>query len=277
MKNLICLKFNSVGEMSQHLSDAKVQPYFAEAERFKSGSFEEGSSFSKTKSFDEANDLLLYGDKELAKKIEDAGVGNVRLKLKSQTNRRQVYSSVVGFAPNVPNFIAGTPNSMINIRQVKTKQRVITVAYNTSVSCFVTPDEIVRAAAKFVSAVMLIEASGVRVNVFSVEVFRDRKNRHRCCFMTRIKDSGQKIDTLRMSYPIAHPSMLRRHWFRLLETTPGIPESYVRGYGRPIKEEKECMKVMNDAGIHNINRCLSYYDVESLSVEQIVNKLTEER
>lgn len=65
----------------------------------------ENGTFYKTRTYEEANNLLLHGDKKLAKEIEDAGVAKTRLKLKTQQTRRQLFSTVVGVAPNVPTII----------------------------------------------------------------------------------------------------------------------------------------------------------------------------
>ena len=83
------------------------------------------------------------------------------------------------------------------------------------------------------------------------------------------------IDTLKMSYPLAHPSMLRRQWFRLLETTPGVPSAFVCGYGRVVNDEAEAQKALRAAGIANIDRVLSYDNICNKTAEEIAKELTE--
>lgn len=78
---------------------------------------------AKTKTYDEADNLLLYGDKKTAKAIEQNGVADVRANISREMQRRQVFSSVVGFAPNVPAYLAGAPNSMINQRITTQRKR----------------------------------------------------------------------------------------------------------------------------------------------------------
>lgn len=272
---VICKKFNSTGELSKYLSDKKVTDTFKYAAE--SGSYSTENSYKKwalTSTYDEADNLLLYGDKELQKKIEEAGVKDMRTKLEHYANRRKVFSSVVGFAANVPAYLSGTPNSMINVRQVRTKQKVLTFMYNTSVRASTSAERIVRATAQLVSAVLLVEASGVRVNVYAGEAFKE-DGAPSVCWLCRVKDSGQKLDTLKMSYPLAHPSMLRRHWFRLLETTEGVPASYTCGYGRVIDSEQEAMRVLKAANINNIQRVLCFSDIEGCTAEEIAKMLVE--
>ena len=273
--NVICKKFNSTGELSKYLEGQQVTNTFKSVAD--GGSYSTSSSYARwalTDSYDEADNLLLYGDRELQKKIEDAGVKEMRTKLEHYANRRKVFSSVVGFAANVPAYLSGTPNSMINVRQVRTKQKVLTFMYNTSVSASVSAERIVRATAQLVSAVLLVEASGVRVNVYAGEAFKER-GEPSVCWLCRVKDSGQKLDTLKMSYPLAHPSMLRRHWFRLLETTEGVPERYTDGYGRVIDTEAEAQRVLKAANINNIQRVLCFSDIEDHTAEEIEKMLVE--
>ena len=273
--NLLVKKFNSTGELSKYLEGQQVTKIFKSVAD--GGSYSTSSFYSRwalTNTYEEADRLLLYGDRELQKKIEDAGVKEMRTKLEHYANRRKVFSSVVGFAANVPAYLSGTPNSMINVRQVRTKQKVLTFMYNTSVSASVSAERIVRATAQLVSAVLLVEASGVRVNVYAGEAFKE-DGEPSVCWLCRVKDSGQKLDTLKMAYPLAHPSMLRRHWFRLLETTEGISEKYTCGYGVPVDEEERAQKILHEANIHNMQRVLCFSDIEGRTAEEIAKMLVE--
>ena len=270
---VIFKKFSGTGELSRYLADAVIQPAFKHDAD--DGSYSETASYEKwsgTATYKEADDLLLYGCKSLQKKIEDAGVAKMRAKLNSFTARRKVFSTVVGFAPNVPAFLAGTPNSMINLRQVKVRQRVLNFMYNTTVSWTVSAEDIVKAAANVVSAIMIIEAGGVRVNLWAGEAFK-QDDCPDILWMVKVKDSGQRMDTMKMAYPIAHPSMLRRHWFRLLETTEGVPSDYTRGYGTVIKTEERCKETLDNAGMKNIQRVLCFSEVQDKTPQEIAKML----
>ena len=225
--------FNSITELNKHLSESKTQPNFKGCESSQSEEGENGT-FYKTKNFEEANNLLLHGDKELAKEIEDAGVAKTRLKLKTQQTRRQLFSSVVGVAPNVPNALAGVPTSMISVKEIRCKTKVVNIFYNLSVSGGVSADEIIYKSSKFISACMLLEAQGIRLNIHVGDVAN--KNDAYTIFSTRIKSASQPFDVLKMAYPMAHPSMLRRHYFRATEVTKGVNKSFVYGYGRVVSD-----------------------------------------
>ena len=274
-KKVITKKFNGTGELSRYLAQAVVTKTFAyDAKR---GSYNTDSDFqrwAKTATYEEADNMLLYGCKELQEKIERAGVAKTRAQLNQFTTRRKVYSSIVGFAANVPAYIAGTPNSMINVKTTKVRQKVLSFMYNTSVSASVSAERIIEATAKVVSAIMIIEASGVRVNLYAGEAFYEY-DAPDILWLCKVKEAGQRLDVLKMAYPIAHPSMLRRHWFRLLETTEGVPANYCGGYGKPIDSERRCLEVLKNAGVNNIQRALCYSEVYNKTPQEIAKMLLE--
>lgn len=277
MKEYIFKKYNTVGEFANTLQRSKIQKAFENRTKDGGSDGKNYGDFYGTDSFNDANNLLLFGDKDLQKRIEAAGVAKMREKIKYEWMRKQLYTSVVGFAPNVPAYIAGTPNSMINQRVIKTRQRVITIMYNSSVSGYVSAESIIKATAEMLSAVMLIEAGGVRVNLFVGALTKCRNTAQNFGWILRIKDSGQKLDTLKMAYPMAHPSMLRRHGFRALETAEGVVNEYAEnGYGYPVNEEKESMAFLKKCNINNVQRVLCYSSIIDKTAEQIVKMITEE-
>lgn len=276
MKDYIFRKYNTVGEFSNTLRNAKIQKYFEDNLKY-GGSTGDSVSFYGTKTYEEADNLLLYGDKNLQKKIEAAGVQKMRDKIRFNGLRKQLYTSVVGFAPNVPAYIAGTPNSMINQRTIKTRQRVITIMYNSSVHGGVSADSIITATSQMISAIMLIEASGVRVSLYCGELVRCRCTEQKFGWLLKVKDSGTKLDTLKMSYPLAHPSMLRRHGFRAVETASGVVREYAEnGYGYPITNENDSFDFLKKCHVNNIDKVLCYNSISGKTPEEIVKLITGE-
>ena len=234
--------FNSITELNKYLSKSEPQPNFKGCESSQREEKENGT-FCKTRTYEEANNLLLHGDKELAKKIEDAGVAQTRLKLKTQQTRRQLFSSVVGVAPNVPNALAGVPTSMISVKEIRCKTKVLNIFYNLSVSGGVGADEIIYKSSKFISACMLLEAQGIRLNIYAGDVANSGDAY--TIFSTRIKSASQPFDVLKMAYPLVHPSMLRRHYFKAMEVTKGVNKGFVCGYGRVISNTDLISKLLD--------------------------------
>lgn len=242
--NALCSIFSSITEFAGYLQDKEITPAYQPQK----ASIYNTKEFAGTSSYEEAHNLMMFGDKDLQKKIEEAGVNQTRMKLRKMQNRRVIYPSVVGFAPHVPNYIAGVPTSMINARTKKIRQKVINVFYDFGCAWTEKTETIIKAAAKFVSACMMIEAGGVRLNIYTGRTVMNSEGRKRQYNMLaiKIKESGQQFDTLKMVYPLIHPSMLRRHVCKYMEVTEGLDDFY-DGYGRCVINRKEADEVIKKA------------------------------
>lgn len=268
MSTQIFKKFDSIKSFNDYLNKGTVQPNFTGAEYSKTKELD--GSWYKTSDYKQATDLLLFGDKELQKKIEAAGVSDVRTNIYKNMTRKQMYSSVVGAAPNVPAYISGAPNSMIAIRQTKVRQKVVNVAYNCAVYGGTSVDSIINSCAKLISALMLIEAKGVRINLYAVDF--DTEPGEYVSFAIKIKSAGQHFDTLKMSYPMAHPSMNRRHKFRFTEITEGVSRYFRTGYGHPESDTEKTLKHFSEHGL-KLDACFCNETLTGRSVEEIVKSI----
>ena len=252
---------------AEYLENGTTQPFFKYYECSKT----DDSRFTGTNSFDEAHALMLYGDKKLQKKIEKAGVSDVRTNIRKYVAKRQVYSSVVGAMPNVPAYLAGAPNSMINVRKQKQKQTVVNVGYNSAVFGGVRADDIVSGGAKLVAALMILEAKGIKANVYCLDL--DTEGSQYVSYSIKIKSSGQKFDTLRMAYFLAHPSMNRRHKFRFQEITEGVSKDFTRGYGCPETNDKKIVEHFRNNCKLNLDAAFNYDSLSYMTTEQIIDRI----
>lgn len=256
-------RYESLKAFNEYLSVGTLQPAFSDCSHTNS------ERFTGTASYEEAEQKMMQGDSELQKRIEAAGVAQTRIKIQKQTARRQTYSSVVGAIPNVPAYISGAPNSMIAQRLVKTKKKVITINYSMTACGGTEKEEIIRASANIASAILLIEATGVRVNLYTSFCAESGKNL--IGLSLKIKSAALKLDTLRMSYPLAHSSFLRRQCFRWEEVTEGVPERYAGGYGCvPDSHEQEEFFKRNGM---KFDALLTFNDIRYMNVEEIVKTI----
>jgi hypothetical protein len=258
-------RYESLKAFNEYLNAGTTQPAFSECSRTN------GERFTGTASYEEAEQKMMEGDSNLQKKIEEAGVAKTRIKVQKQVRRRQTYSSVVGAVPNVPAYISGAPNSMIAQRLIKTKKKVLTIGYSMTAHGGVNKDDIIKASAKVVSSILNIEATGVRVNLYTL--FCAKKNSHAIGLSLKVKDASRKIDTLRMSYPLAHSSFLRRQCFRWEEVTENIPECYSVGYGQ-VPESKEQAEFFKRNGM-KLDKVLTFEEANNSNVEDIIKMMTE--
>lgn len=259
-------KFESIRNFYKYLDESKMQPGARDE------SFTGTRSFTGTKDYTQASDLLLFGDYDLQRKVESLGVKKLKANLNKYMNKRTFVSAVVGAAPNVPSYVSGSPNSMIAVRTHRVRQNVINVFYNCAVSCMVGADEITEAVTRLVCALIRLEASGTRVNLYCGTL--GESGGQRVSFAVKIKDSGQKFDTLKMVYPMAHPSFNRRHKFRFVEVTEGVKSTWYYGYGSSETDDSKT-KAFLDAHGCKVDAVFNYRTLERVSVDSIVDGLEE--
>jgi hypothetical protein len=262
-------RFESVGEFSRYLAEGKTKPEF-EPYKCATQITPYRTKFTGTESYEQADKLLLYGDRDLAEKLERAGVRQTRMKLQKQGAKRVIRASVVGFAPHVPNFIAGIPTAMLSIKEKRVPQRVVTIYYNCSVRYGISSDDIIKATANLMSAAMQIEANGTRVNMY-VSCICEVDGQYLCATV-KVKEAGQPFDTLKMTYPLVHTSMHRRHMFRLMEIQDGLRRGFADCYGMNPENTKKLAQVAKDGG-ERFDRLFSYHDIAGLTPEQIIKEI----
>lgn len=259
-------RFESITEFSDYMS--KHNTPTRGKEEISHGTSEARAKFTGTANYEEANNYLLYGCSSLANEIEDMGVRATRVKLQKQKNKNRMFTSIVGFAPHVPNYIAGVPNSMINQKTVKVPQKVVTIAYNTAIVWKEKAEDIKQAAANFLSSILMIEAGGVRVNV-DLYFTCSGKEGETICLCIKIKESSQAFDLLKMVYPMVHPSMLRRHIFRYMECNPKISKycSDRGGLMHPYTDWCERLARKHDC---KYDLMVGYYDIKRMNSDDVL-------
>lgn len=265
MKNIF-LKFDSVSEFHKYLHTK--QPTSAFSSIFSQHSQAGSETFTHTRNWEHAEELFTYGDKDTAKKLEECGLSQTRLETKCTANRRKVQANICGFAPHVPNYIAGVPASMLNVKEVRVKEKVINVIYNISANGGASAESLLETGVKMLSAIMKIEASGVRVNIYTADISVGH-NGQLVGWLCRIKNSAQHIDTLKMCYPLCNPSMLRRHSFRFTEVTDGVSSAFVGGYGGASQDISLMLKQfqMKDC------RCMSYSTAKGYTADRLAEMI----
>ena len=174
----------------------------------------------------------------------------LKTQLKAQTKMAPTMTSknvlsVQGYQPVVPNYLMGLPNSMITKKVVPVKQKVVTLSKCVAYSWKVSTDTIVKESVKALRLIQKLEASGYRINL-NVLLFVRARNGQGFCVKVRIKNSGEKLNISKLSFPLVHPSFLRRLYFRFVEVHPTIPECMNVGYGTPLSPT-EISSIMNDS------------------------------
>ena len=199
---------------------------------------ENGKDFTGTESWAEAMNLFNNGWTDKVEEIKKDMVQfekAVERDVSYQKNRPQ--TSIVGFAPHVPNAILGLPNSMIHTERTQMKAKVVRLVYNMCVNCGWSEKDIMKAGLTVLKIAYSMELKGYRVRI-DANPFLARSGKEETCALVCIKDWRQPIDIKKIAFPLAHPSMFRRLGFRWLETVPELTDrSYISGYGRSLESD----------------------------------------
>ena len=274
METIFTKVFSNLEGFRRYLDNAKFNELFKDENDRSSRTGR--AYFTGTADYDTADGLLRDGDTENAKKLTAASGAGLKSANGDGQRARRV-SAVCGGAANVPAVLMGLPKSMIMQKKFVYKDsKVLNLVYSVSIGANIDADEINRVSVNLVNAIMGIEKSGYRVNLY-VCVCAERKYTRRgseyCNMFVRIKDSGQYMDVKKMAYPLVNPSMLRRHYFRFVETAENIKDSsWVHTYGTPIKDVLKIQEFAKNAGI-NAKKAVTFYDVREKSAPDIMRLL----
>lgn len=169
-----------------------------------------------TRTWQEAEQLLDRGCPEIAEKITRYVCRSQAIERRSALCRQQA-----GFAPAVASWLCGDPQSMYGYKPTARKARVIDVYMTVDFGYTVAPAEIIRAQSRSLSLIRSLEQAGLAVNLWAVSAMRSEpRSKNILLHCLRLKSSTERLNILRLSYPLCHPSFLRRHIFAAIEHTP---------------------------------------------------------
>lgn len=203
-----------------------------------------------TKSYEEAISLYTNGWTEKADEIRREFVKFERVSQRTVSyEKTRPTTSVVGFAPHVPNAILGLPNSMIHTERQPMKAKVVRIIYNMTQNAGTSADTILQAGLTVLKIAYSMERQGYRVRLDLIPKCSEW-GEERCCLMVSVKDWRQPIDIKKVAFPIASPSMFRRLAFHWLETTPDCTSSgWTVGYGHSFEDTEKEKEMLSELGV----------------------------
>ena len=224
------IEYDSLKEFYDYLVNTPFNEAFCWA---KHSSVENDEYFTKTKNFEEAVDLFKNGWSDMASKL----VQKLKV-IESKTEPTMKPRSkldVCGYQAVVPLYLQGVPNCMVNKKMVPVKQKVITLNKSIDYHGGVSADKIIDESIKAMQIVKKLEAQGYRCNLnivlgTSAGWGKDAKQ---FIIKVRIKSANEKMNISKLAFPLVHPSMLRRLFFRFIEVYPNVTKNFVHGYGAP--------------------------------------------
>lgn len=220
-------EFDSLNEFESYITNTPLNETFR---WHKLDSVSGNYKFTQTNNYEEATKLFKDGWTSMAQDITK--------KLKVIQNQvvdahvQKVLYDVVGFQASVPRYLQGIPTSMVNKKLVPVKQRVITLDKDISYNNGITTAQIIEASVQTLQLIKKIEAQGIRVNLNLVWGITAGDTKE--VVKIRLKSANERLNISKLTFPLVHPSMLRRLCFRYLEVAPTITNSYTWGYGSPM-------------------------------------------
>lgn len=244
--------YESIDEMVRHLGSEK-------------GGYESNETYNSewygTKTYQEAEQRIIKGDDELAKMLR--GSDKLDIHMPSTGVRKRMVTRMAGFAPHVPNYLAGVPNNMLWVEEKKVPKKVLTVIYGCNTHGDETAEDIAKVSARVVSCIMSLERKGYRINLYASNAADSGSTR--TGFITKLKDSGQHIDVLKMAFPLLSASWNRRFGFRFREMC-GWRSTGSSLHGYDLRNWLDANHVKYDVG-------LSFYDAKDIKTVEELEKL----
>lgn len=181
--------------------------------------------FRGTKSFKDAEDLLLHGWDEGAKKLNKS-IKTVKM---AEGYRMKSVYDVAGFQCSVSRYLQGVPTNMINSKRIIQKNKVVNITKDFGYAGSVGADTMLQEGKKALDMVNKIESMGTRCNLYVS--FVSRTGYGFVDVRIKIKDSSQRLNVKQTAFPLAHPSMFRRITFALIERLEECKD-FGQGYGK---------------------------------------------
>lgn len=230
---VVKVEFNSLIEFYNYLCETPLNDAFRWSHKDSDNRDYESKVWTKTESFEEASELFKHGWSEMSDQLVQ------RLKAEQSKMEPVMVSKnvtgVQGYQPIVPLYLMGVPNNMVRRQMTPAKQKVITLNKCVNYNGMVSSDRIVNESIKALLLIKKLEAQNYRCNLnlilgtytwgrtFIVKI--------------RIKSANEKLNVSKLSFPLVHPSMLRRLLFRFIEVHPLTTSDFVDSYGRPVTND----------------------------------------
>lgn len=213
--------------------------------RITSGSFEDkrkgklDKEWTGVSSYEEAEALMQTGYQSAVEALKD-----IKPCIYGQGKRISFFNDIVGYAPIVPLAMMNIPNSMVNSRMTPMKAKVLNVYYDMTASCMTDSDDIIKAGQKLLGAIMELEVSGYRFNLYAIQSYASKNDADVMC--VKIKDANMPIDLKRISFPLAHTAFFRVVGFDWYSRTP--KGTFRFGYGHALAYDRDDDKLTDIFG-----------------------------
>jgi len=174
--------------------------------------------FFHTNTYKQAIKLAEDGWDEGAKMIKD-GIDEIRA-----TGKQYTFSpkyEVSGESVDVGRFLTGEPECMQEWEMIETSgNKVIDIYFNTIASGGYSTQCLINYGVSVLSIVDYLESIGVRCNIYTYYSFSTKfgGNGDKRMVFVKTKSANEALNISTLAFALAHPSMMRRFMFKILES-----------------------------------------------------------
>lgn len=267
--NILLDVFSNINDYVEYIDNPKNNKH-----RRENASQTEDKNFTGTSSYEEARDLLQFGDEKTLDKIK-----KIQRELKidkllgNNINKKKSYMDVVGYQPCVPLFLNGVPNCMISDEKTKTDFKILNLYLNFCVSARVRTGDLQKAGAIHAMMIDLLEKKGYRINLYVGEVSTcDGETIMNCI---KVKTDREPLNLKKLAFAIANPSMLRRIGFKYTEVCESNTDFTNNSYGTPVEDENRIKNILSDR-FKTEFMVFSYQNIgHDFNIENMIKKIEE--
>jgi hypothetical protein len=202
----------------------------------KSSQKESRDGWSGTKTYGEALEQFANGLPETAERLKKS-LGQFKVQSNIVTNKVRPKNHYYGYAPNVAAAIIGLPKSMRIVDRVPQKTKTIGILWDCCQSCMWEAKDLRKAGETVLHLVWALETRGYRVKL-DCSPFNTVDSHRYFVSVLNLKQFGQHMDILKLSFPVTSPAMFRRFGFKWAEGIPGISGGSVSCYGDTVGKAK---------------------------------------
>lgn len=226
-------EFHSLSEVSAYIKNTKRTQGSIYAP-FGNSSIKGDYNFTGTHSFEEAQNLMLYGWEQ-----GTVALLNGLKEVKHTSLKQKTIYDVQGFQCSVPRYLQGIPTNMVNKKNITIKNKIITINKSICYASGIGTETIINESLKVLRLVNTLENKDYRVNLNIINIFRNRNklSGEQMLSISKVllKPSSRRLNVKQVAFPLVHPSMHRRIFFALFERYRECDyKQFYYGYGKPL-------------------------------------------
>lgn len=227
--NIFVTEYPSIGDFVTDINSLPLNQYSKDREQSSQKKEDNDNGWYMSRDYAYAEHLFTHGWDTAAEKMAQKVKLTVATPQPVRTSKPAF--GVVGSQASVPRYLQGIPTSMVSRQITYSKQKVVTITKGISYSGWWTSQAILEESIKALQIIQSLESAGKRVRL-NVMVATTKGNKHSICKVC-VKQPDERLNISKMSFALAHPSMLRRFFFKWIEVDPFRTFDLGYGYGAP--------------------------------------------